>query len=77
MFAADYPKGEQPNGSGWRIRDFMELEKISTSFFFTDFPKGWTSRSMWSFFNKFALVVDIYVPLKCTKDGLAIWLRVL
>lgn len=50
-------------------RDHKKLEKISTSLFFTDFPKDWMSRSMWSFFNRFGLVVDIYVPLKRTKTG--------
>lgn len=50
-------------------RDFLDLEKISTNFFFTDYPKDWTSRSMWSFFNKFGLVVDINVPQKISKDG--------
>lgn len=47
----------------------MDLDKISTSYFFTDFPEDWTSKSMWSFFNLFGIVVDIFVPQKRSKAG--------
>lgn len=69
MLTADHPKAEPSTGAARRNRYYLELEEISTSFFFTDFPNEWTSRSMWSFFNRFGLVVDIYVPLKYSKDG--------
>lgn len=47
------------------------FDKVSKSFFFSDFPNDWTKLSMWRFFKQFGLVIDVFVPHKRSSLGKA------
>lgn len=45
------------------------LDRIGTSFFFTNFTEDWTRESMWKHFLRFGTTIDIYIPSKRSKQG--------
>ncbi|MCH95313.1 RNA recognition motif, partial [Trifolium medium] len=55
---------------GGRKRDFItKLDKVTTSFFVTNFPDDATSGDLWKLFLKFGKVGEVYIPKKLDKRG--------
>lgn len=50
-------------GNPWK-----EVKKLSTTFFFTNYPPHWKEKELWNFFSKFRKVVDVYVARKLNKE---------
>jgi RNA recognition motif-containing protein len=48
---------------------FHHLDKITTSFFFTNIPTDATSEDLWKVFLKFGRVGEVYLPKKLDKRG--------
>jgi RNA recognition motif-containing protein len=64
------------DGEGWqtitkrkRSSFIQTLDKITTSFFFTNFPEDASSGDLWSLFLKFGRVREVYIPKKLDKMG--------
>jgi RNA recognition motif-containing protein len=45
------------------------LDRITTSFFFTNFPLDVKVMELWGLFNKFGKVGEVYIPNKLDKKG--------
>jgi hypothetical protein len=45
------------------------LDRITTSFFFTNFPVEVKTMELWGLFNKFGKVGEVYIPNKLDKKG--------
>lgn len=45
------------------------LDRIGTSFFFSNFTEDWTRESTWKHFQRFGIVLDIFIPYKRSKFG--------
>lgn len=45
------------------------FDRIATSFYFSDFPEEWQLFDMWRCFDKYGLVVDVFIPSKRAKNG--------
>ncbi|MCI42544.1 endonuclease/exonuclease/phosphatase family protein, partial [Trifolium medium] len=61
--------GNARTGLG-RKRDFItKLDKVTTSFFVTNFPDDATSDDLWKLFLKFGKVGEVYIPKKLDKRG--------
>ncbi|MCI11935.1 RNA recognition motif, partial [Trifolium medium] len=56
-----------PNGK--RSDYFHHLDKVTTSFFITNFPEDATSEDLWRCFLKFGRVGEVYIPKKLDKRG--------
>jgi hypothetical protein len=57
-------------GSGGKRSEFLQnIDQISTSFYFTNFPEDLKSGDLWEVFVKFGNVVDVYIPSKVDKRG--------
>jgi hypothetical protein len=57
-------------GSGGKSNEFIQnIDQISTSFYFTNFPEDLKSGDLWEVFAKFGHVVDVYIPFKVDKRG--------
>jgi hypothetical protein len=48
---------------------FHHLDKITTSFFITNFPTDATSEDLWKLFLKYGNVGEVYIPKKLDKRG--------
>ncbi|MCH79854.1 RNA recognition motif [Trifolium medium] len=61
--------GNNSAGSG-RKRDYItKLDKVTTSFFVTNFPDDATTEDLWKLFLKFGKVGEVYIPKKLDKRG--------
>ncbi|MCI40273.1 RNA recognition motif [Trifolium medium] len=55
-----------------RKKDFIRnLDKVTTSFFITNFPIEATSEDLWELFLRFGRVGEVYIPKKLDKRGLS------
>ncbi|GKD40055.1 nucleotide-binding alpha-beta plait domain-containing protein [Tanacetum coccineum] len=43
------------------------MRKKATSFLFTNYSDSWDSKALWKMFNRYGIVVDVYVAFKKTK----------
>ncbi|MCI14413.1 endonuclease/exonuclease/phosphatase family protein, partial [Trifolium medium] len=51
-------------------RDFIHnLDKVTTSFFITNFPNEATSEDLWELFLQYGKVGEVYIPKKLDKRG--------
>jgi hypothetical protein len=48
---------------------FHHLDKVTTSFFFTNFPKDASTGDLWKLFHSFEKVGEVYIPKKKDKYG--------
>jgi RNA recognition motif-containing protein len=59
-----------PRAYGGKKSDYIHnIDQISTSFYFTNFPEDKKSRDLWEVFAKYGHVVDVYIPFKVDKRG--------
>jgi RNA recognition motif-containing protein len=49
---------------------FHHLDRITTSFFFTNLPDDANSEDLWKLFLKFGRVAEVYIPKKLDKRGM-------
>jgi RNA recognition motif-containing protein len=61
--------GSSRAASGKKNGYFHHLDKITTSFFITNFPDDATTGDLWKLFLKFGKVGEVYVPKKLDKRG--------
>ncbi|GJV26539.1 RNA-directed DNA polymerase, eukaryota [Tanacetum coccineum] len=45
------------------------LERLSCSIFITNFPPTLSAKDLWSTCSQYETVLDVYIPLKVTKNG--------
>jgi hypothetical protein len=63
-------KGGSPRVEGGRKNGFFHhLDKVTTSYFITNFPPDATSEDLWKLFLKFGRVAEVYIPKKLDKRG--------
>ncbi|MCI13778.1 hypothetical protein A2U01_0034898, partial [Trifolium medium] len=63
-------KREGGEGSRSRPRGYVHrLDQVSTSFFFTNFPKVVKAADLWPRFARFGRVGEVYIPNKVDKQG--------
>jgi hypothetical protein len=48
---------------------FHHLDRITTPFYFTNFPDNVKVMDLWGLFNKFGRVGEVYIPNKLDKKG--------
>ncbi|CAH1416222.1 unnamed protein product [Lactuca virosa] len=46
-----------------------DVERLSTSFFVTNFPRDMIEKDLWRLFDEYAKVVDVYIARKISKLG--------
>jgi hypothetical protein len=63
-------------GEGWQTVSrrkksgyVQNLDKVSTSFFITNFPEEATANDLWGLFLKYGRVREVYIPKKLDKWG--------
>jgi RNA recognition motif-containing protein len=61
--------GKSRASSKERTEYFHHLDKVTTSFFFTNIPDEATTEDLWKLFLKFGRVWEIYMPKKLDKRG--------
>jgi hypothetical protein len=61
--------GKSRASSKERKEYFHHLDKVTTSFFFTNIPDEATTEDLWKLFLKFGRVWEIYMPKKLDKRG--------
>jgi hypothetical protein len=63
-------RGGVARASAEKRREYLQhLDKVTTSFFFTNFPEDASSEVLWKLFLKFGRVGEVYIPKKLDKRG--------
>jgi RNA recognition motif-containing protein len=62
-------EGSARAASGKKNGYFHHLDRVTTSFFITNFPLEATSEDLWKLFLKFGNVGEVFIPKKLDKRG--------
>jgi hypothetical protein len=62
--------GGKATANSEKRREYLQLiDRVTTSFFFTNIPDDATSETLWKLFLKFGRVMEVYIPRKLDKRG--------
>jgi RNA recognition motif-containing protein len=63
-------KGGKARAYSEKRREYLQLiDRVTTSFFFTNFPDDASSEVLWKLFLEFGRVMEVYIPRKLDKRG--------
>ncbi|MCH81494.1 RNA recognition motif [Trifolium medium] len=63
-------RGENHTAQSRKRNGFIQnLDRVTTSFFITNFPEDSSSEQLWELFRKFGRVGEVYIPKKLDKWG--------
>jgi RNA recognition motif-containing protein len=63
-------KGGKVRANSEKRREYLQLiDRVTTSFFFTNIPDDASSEILWKLFLKFGRVMEVYIPRKFDKRG--------